>query len=77
MKFSILDQTGHTTELLDTSTKAELAKARARFNELVREHHMIAATKTEDPAARSTHKVIRSFDPTATEVLFIPQLKGG
>jgi hypothetical protein len=73
MKFSIMDRSGHTEELLATSNEAEVATAMARFDELVREHGMIAATKQGD----GTHKVIKAFDPTATEVLFVPKLQGG
>ena len=76
MKFSIMDRTGHTEELLATTNEAEVANAMARFDELVREHGMIAAKKVEGTSGIS-HKVIRAFDPTATEILFVPKLQGG
>ena len=35
MKFSIMDQTGHSTEVFDKADAADLARAKARFKELV------------------------------------------
>ena len=72
MKFDIMDQTGHSTEAFDKASPAELEAAQARFNELVAEGRT-AAVRT----GNATGRVIRKFDETAEEVLFIPRLVAG
>ena len=72
MKFDIMDHTGHSTEAFDKASPADLAAAQARFNELIAEGRT-AAVRTG--AAQS--RIVRKFDPTAEEVLFIPRLQGG
>lgn len=72
MKFSIMDRTGHTEELHATDTKMDLAAAMARFDEIMSSGH-IAARKDEG----GSHTVIKAFDSTATEILFVPKLQGG
>lgn len=75
MDFSIMDQTGHTAEAFDTANKTELDAAMKRFAELTTgERHYTAAAKK---AGEKDATVIRAFDPTATEILFIPPLQGG
>jgi len=70
MKFSIMDATGHTTEQY---APAEVARAMERFQALVAEGRT-AATRKE---GSSEYSVVRTFDPTAEETLFVPRLKGG
>ena len=72
MKFSIMDRTGHTEELHVTDTKMDLDQAMARFDEIMGQGH-IAARKDEG----GSHTVIKKFDPTAAEILFVPKLQGG
>lgn len=72
MKFDIMDHTGHSTEAFDKASPAELGAAQARFNELVSEGRT-AAVRT----GNATGRVIRKFDSTAEEVLFIPRLVAG
>lgn len=73
MKFQIMDQTGHSTEVFDTATPEQLAAAERRFNELVGERKMTAAKRT----APGSSALIRKFDATAEAVVFQPQLVGG
>lgn len=72
MKFDIMDHSGHSTEAFDKTSPADLAAAQKRFDELVSEGRT-AAVRTEPGQS----KVVRTFDPTAEEVLFIPRLRGG
>ena len=72
MKFSIMDHSGHSTEAFDKASPADLAAAEKRFNEL------IAAGKTAAVKHGDGDGVIvRKFDPTAEETLFIPRYQGG
>jgi hypothetical protein len=73
MKFQIMDQTGHSTEVFDAATPEQLAAAQKRFEELVNEHKMTPAKRTGPGEA----KLIRKFDPTAEAIVFQPQLVGG
>jgi hypothetical protein len=70
MKFNILDHTGH-SEL--HFTKNQTTKAMAKFEALIKQGSTAATRK----AGETDYTVTRSFDPTADETLFIPQMKGG
>jgi hypothetical protein len=75
LNFEIMDQTGHTTLSFETTTD-ELARAEAKFYELVAERY----TPFKRPAgAAPTEPLVldRIFDPTAEDVMFRPQLQGG
>lgn len=72
MKFSIMDHSGHSTEAFDKASPADLAAAQKRFDELIGEGRT-AAVRIEPGKS----KVVRKFDQTAEEVLFIPRLQGG
>ena len=71
-KHHIMDQTGHSTIEFDEKNLADLAAAEARFKEMM-EKGYTPAVRGEDGKATVT----RSFDPTAQETLFVPQLVGG
>lgn len=73
MKISVMDRTGHSEQVFDTAKKVDLASAMARFAELTAGGGHIAASM--QGGGKST--VIRAFDPTAEEILFIPKLQGG
>ena len=72
MKFSIMDHTGHSTEAFDKASPADLAAAEKRFNELIA-GGKTAAVKTGNGEGR----IVRKFDATAENVLFIPRYQGG
>ena len=72
-KMNIMDHTGHTAMEFDAKTKDGVSEAMERFNELVKEHKYTAAARVGD----GQFKIIRSFDPTATEIILHPQLQGG
>jgi hypothetical protein len=68
----VMDHTGDTRHHFDPADAEAVAKAEARFKELTG----LGFT----PAARTADgqsKLVRSFDPTAEETLFIPRLIGG
>ena len=71
MKFLVPDHTGHTEELFDVSNKVGLKDAMKRFDELMKTGNTPAKLQPN-----GTHKVDRNFDPTAEQVLFVPQLMG-
>ena len=72
LTFDLMDHTGHSTEAFDKASPAELAAAQARFDELIAEGRT-AAVRT----AQGEGRIVRKFDPTAENVLFIPRLQGG
>lgn len=72
LKFQIMDRSGHSTVEFDAGNTVSLADAEKRFKELTGSG-LTAATRRAD----GTATVTRSFDPTAAETLFIPQLQGG
>lgn len=75
LTFKIMDHTGHSTEAFDLADAASLAAAQAKFDELVSERKFRAAKPK--PGSPGTHELVKSFDPEAEQMLFIPQLKGG
>lgn len=72
MKFNIMDHTGHSTEAFDKADPEMLKAAQARFDELIADGRT-AAVRT----GSGEGKIVRKFDPTAEETLFIPRLMGG
>ena len=68
-KLQIMDHTGHTTIPYD---KDKCAEAMEKFDALIKDKYT-AAKKGED----GKFTVSRTFDPTAEEVIMIPQLQGG
>jgi hypothetical protein len=68
----VMDVTGDTRHDFDVNDEAAVAEAKKRFDELT-EAGFTAAKRT----GAGTSELIRSFDPTAQETLFIPRLTGG
>jgi hypothetical protein len=68
----VMDATGDSRHDFDINDDAAVAEARKRFEALT-DAGFIAAKRTGD----GTSELIRSFDPTAQETLFIPRLVGG
>jgi hypothetical protein len=68
----VMDHTGDTRHQFDPADATAVAEAEVRFKELTGAG--FTAAKRLDAGKR---KVIRSFDPTAEETLFIPRLIGG
>jgi hypothetical protein len=68
----VMDATGDTRHDFDIKDEAAVAEARKRFNELT-EAGFIAAKRT----GTGTSELIRRFDPSAAEILFVPRLVGG
>jgi hypothetical protein len=68
----ILDTSGDTRHHFDPEDASTVSEAEKRFGELMKAG-FIAATRT----GNGTSELIRQFDPTAKETLFIPRLVGG
>jgi hypothetical protein len=68
----VMDATGDTRHRFDANDQVAVADAEKRFTELTRAGY-IAAKRT----GSGTSELIRKFDPTAEETLFIPRLQGG
>jgi hypothetical protein len=68
----VMDVTGDTRHAFDVNDETAVAEAKKRFDELT-EAGFTAAKR----AGAGTSELIRSFDPTAQETLFIPRLTGG
>jgi hypothetical protein len=88
MRFSIMDETGHTTTDLDTRNDADARKlAQEMLDALVAEHRTLAlrvpghSGTPGDAGYRvlrpaGDHLDVESLDPDS-EILGVPQLKGG
>jgi hypothetical protein len=68
----VMDRTGDSRHHFDANDSQALLKAEERFRSLTSVGFTAAV---RDAAGNAT--VIRSFDPTAEETLFYPQLVGG
>jgi hypothetical protein len=68
----VMDLTGDTRHYFDATNDGSVAEAKKRFQELTEAGH-IAAKRTGD----GTSELLRQFDPTAQETLFMPRLVGG
>jgi hypothetical protein len=68
----VMDATGDTRHEFDLTDAARLAEAEERFKELTGVGFTAAVRQSDGRA-----QVIRSFDPTAEETVFIPRLQGG
>jgi hypothetical protein len=68
----VMDATGDTRHHFDIENEVSVAEAKRRFDTLA-ETGFIAAKRT----GTGTSKLIRDFDPTAEETLFMPRLIGG
>jgi hypothetical protein len=68
----VMDATGDTRHHFDANDQAAVAEAEQRFVELTGAS-FTAAKRT----GSGTSELIRKFDPTAEETLFIPRLQGG
>jgi hypothetical protein len=68
----VMDATGDTRHHFDVDDQAAVAEAEKRFVELTHAGY-IAAKRT----GSGTSELVRKFDPTAEETLFIPRLQGG
>lgn len=73
MRFKIMDRTGHTVEAFDKANKVSVAEAEKRFKELT--GMGFRAAVPGDKGAPGT--LLKAFDKTAEDVLFIPALQGG
>jgi hypothetical protein len=69
----VMDRNGDTRHTFDVSDATAIALAEEHFKELTgRGFRAVALGKNGGPG-----ELIRTFDPTVEETLFIPQLQGG
>jgi hypothetical protein len=68
----VMDTSGDTRHCFDAGDQAAVAEAEERFKKLTGTG-FAAAKRT----GAGTSELIRTFDPTAEETLFIPRLIGG
>ncbi len=68
----VMDHTGDSRHSFDPADAQAVKAAEERFRELTGAG-FTAAERTGPGAS----KVVRTFDPEATETLFVPRLKGG
>jgi hypothetical protein len=68
----VMDATGDTRHHFNANDQAAVAEGEQRFMELTRAGY-IAAKRT----GSGTSELVRKFDATAQETLFIPRLQGG
>jgi hypothetical protein len=68
----VMDTSGDTRHQFDPDDPSAVAEAERRFAKLT-EAGFIAAKR----AGIGTSELIREFDPTAQETVFIPRLRGG
>jgi hypothetical protein len=68
----VMDHTGDTQHHFDPNDDLAVAESRRRFQALT-DSGYTAAKRT----GKGTSELIREFDPTARETLFMPRLVGG
>jgi hypothetical protein len=68
----VMDHTGDTRHSFNPDDVQAIAKAEKRFNELTRKGFTAAVRTGSGEVSK-----IRSFDPSAEEILFFPRLVGG
>jgi hypothetical protein len=68
----VMDHTGDTMHMFDSTDARAVAEAEIRFKELTG-----AGFTAAKRLGGGMTEVLRSFDPAAEETLFIPRLKGG
>jgi len=69
----VMDRHGDTRHAFDPASPRSLAEAEARFKDLTRKgFRAIAPGK-----AGQSGRLMREFDATVEETIFIPQLQGG
>ena len=68
----IMDTSGDTRHQFDPADASAVTEAEKRFGELI-QAGFVAAKRTRN----GTSELVRQFDPTVEETLFIPRLVGG
>jgi len=69
----VMDGSGDTRHEFDVSDRASVATAEERFRELTGKGFRAVALGPAGGAG----ELVREFDPTIEQTLFIPQLRGG
>jgi hypothetical protein len=69
----VMDQQGDTRHCFELTDREALANAESRFRELSGKGFRAVALGKEDAPS----VLLKEFDPTVEQTLFIPQLQGG
>ena len=69
----VMDRRGDTRHKFDASDAAAVARAEQRFSELTGKGFRAVALGKEGAPG----ELLKAFDPSVEETLFIPQLQGG
>lgn len=72
MKFQIMDHTGHTTAVFDKADKLSMEEAEKRFKDLTG-----SGFRAAEMSDGKEGRLLKSFNPDAETVLFVPPLQGG
>ena len=74
--FAVMGQAGDTKTMWDPNNADEVDNARAQFDRLVNSKRFSAfRVSNEDPNKKGER--MRSFDPAAGRVIFVPPIQGG
>jgi len=73
MRFQIMSQAGHDTEVFDKANVLSTEQAMKRFAELTGKGYRAVAPGV----GGAPGEIVKAFDPNQETVLFIPQLMGG
>ena len=68
----VMDHSGHSTHSFEAGDRLSVEAAEKRFTELTGKGFTAAAIR-----GNGQNEVIRKFDPTVEETLFIPRYQGG
>lgn len=71
--FQIMDRTGHSTLEFDLKSAVDIKAAMARFDALTASGHAAATRKTGE----TDYIVVKKFQDTQDETLFVPAMQGG
>lgn len=74
LRFAVLDASGDTKYIWDSTKPAEVAAARLVFDNLTSQGYR-AHRVTDKKGEAGEH--VRSFDPTHERLVFTPQMQGG
>ena len=73
---NVMDTTGHSVTRWDADDPVGVAAAKALFDSMTAQGYN-AFRVTYDGKKEKQGERLREFDPTAEEIMLVPQLKGG
>lgn len=73
IEMNVMDPTGHTKHIWDSSNAAEVEAAKELFNSLTKKGYRAFHVKKDG----SEGEIMSKFDKDAEKVIFAPHLQGG